>query len=496
MFGGSQGAQSINRAVAGAVGGLRAAGVQVLHVDRPEERPSTVPTTTPAVPYVVVPYVDEMQYAYAAADFALCRCGAMTCAELAAVGLPAAYVPYPVGNGEQRFNAVPIVQAGGGLLVDDARPRRRTGCCARSCRCVTDPARLAAHVAVAAERAGARDADVVLARRVLARRRGAPPLRRRTRHDARPTDATTSGDRPEDWAAPGAALVRSAATDVVPPLAELGRVHIMGIAGVGHERAGPHPARARARRSAAARPATRRPSPACARSAPTSSSATRPAHLDDADTFVYTTAINPKHEEFAAARASGKPFLRRAAALAAALEDKRMRRHRRHARQDLDDVAARRRGAGVRRRPVLRHRRQPLRERARTRTSAPATLAIVEADESDGSFLLTRPASAVITNVEADHLENHGDLEGIFRAFEQFVDRIDPDGLLLTCADDPGARRIADYARGAGRRVLHLRHAAPTPTSRVSDDRRQRRRRRVHRRGRPGSRSARCGSAR
>src|SRR5206468_287292 len=48
-----------------------------------------------------------------------------------------------------------------------------------------------------------------------------------------------------------------------------------------------------------------------------------PSHLDDADTFVYTTAINPRHEEFAAARASGKPVLRRAAALASALEDKK-----------------------------------------------------------------------------------------------------------------------------------------------------------------------------
>jgi UDP-N-acetylmuramate--alanine ligase len=81
-------------------------------------------------------------------------------------------------------------------------------------------------------------------------------------------------------------------------------------------------------------------------------------------------------------------------------------------------------------------------------------LAIVEADESDGSFLLTRPSAAIITNVEADHLENHGDLAGIFRAFEQFVDRIDHNGLLLTCADDAGARQVADYARQSGRRVL------------------------------------------
>ena len=73
-----------------------------------------------AVPYVVLPYVDRMDLAYAAADFALCRAGAMTCAELTAVGLPAAYVPLPIGNGEQRLNALPIVQRGGGLLVEDA----------------------------------------------------------------------------------------------------------------------------------------------------------------------------------------------------------------------------------------------------------------------------------------------------------------------------------------------------------------------------------------
>ena len=72
------------------------------------------------VPYVATSYVDRMDLAYAAADFALCRAGAMTCAELTAVGLPAAYVPLPIGNGEQRLNAVPIVQRGGGLLVPDA----------------------------------------------------------------------------------------------------------------------------------------------------------------------------------------------------------------------------------------------------------------------------------------------------------------------------------------------------------------------------------------
>jgi UDP-N-acetylglucosamine--N-acetylmuramyl-(pentapeptide) pyrophosphoryl-undecaprenol N-acetylglucosamine transferase len=138
VFGGSQGAKSLNRALAGAAGAIRSAGVQILHVTGPknlgESQPADGPlssgpglagpvlasTASNAVPYVALPYVDRMDLAYAAADFALCRAGAMTCAELTAVGLPAAYVPLPIGNGEQRLNALPIVQHGGGLLVEDA----------------------------------------------------------------------------------------------------------------------------------------------------------------------------------------------------------------------------------------------------------------------------------------------------------------------------------------------------------------------------------------
>jgi UDP-N-acetylglucosamine--N-acetylmuramyl-(pentapeptide) pyrophosphoryl-undecaprenol N-acetylglucosamine transferase len=68
---------------------------------------------------VAVPYLDRMDLAYAAADLAVCRSGAMTVAEVSAVGLPAVYVPLPIGNGEQRLNALPVVEAGGGLIVDD-----------------------------------------------------------------------------------------------------------------------------------------------------------------------------------------------------------------------------------------------------------------------------------------------------------------------------------------------------------------------------------------
>jgi len=128
VFGGSQGAKSLNRALAGAIDAIRDAGVQVLHATGPKNIGDaqshdgllSAGAKASAVPYVALPYVDRMDLAYAAADFALCRAGAMTCAELTAVGLPAAYVPLPIGNGEQRLNALPIVQRGGGLLVEDA----------------------------------------------------------------------------------------------------------------------------------------------------------------------------------------------------------------------------------------------------------------------------------------------------------------------------------------------------------------------------------------
>jgi UDP-N-acetylglucosamine--N-acetylmuramyl-(pentapeptide) pyrophosphoryl-undecaprenol N-acetylglucosamine transferase len=120
VTGGSQGARSLNRATFGAAEWFKGAGVQVLHVIGPRNADEAPPAAPTGVPYVAATYIDRMDLAYAAADFALCRAGAMTCAELTAVGLPAAYVPLPIGNGEQRLNALPIVQRGGGMLVDDA----------------------------------------------------------------------------------------------------------------------------------------------------------------------------------------------------------------------------------------------------------------------------------------------------------------------------------------------------------------------------------------
>ncbi len=159
VFGASQGARTINLAVAGAAKKLAHAGIQVLHVQGGRNDPFEVPSDLP-VPYVVVPYLSDMQLGYAAADLVLCRGGAITVAETTALGVPAIYVPLPYGNGEQRRNALPVVEAGGGLLVDNAELtpewiERTVIPLAR------DPRRLAA-MSTAAAAYGRRDGDEAL----------------------------------------------------------------------------------------------------------------------------------------------------------------------------------------------------------------------------------------------------------------------------------------------------------------------------------------------
>ena len=79
---------------------------------------------------------------------------------------------------------------------------------------------------------------------------------------------------------------------------------------------------------------------------------------------------------------------------------------------------------------------------------------VAEADESDASFLAFSPQVAVVTNVEADHLDHYGSATAYVAAFETFLDRIVPGGALVTCADDPGAAALAATADGRGLRVL------------------------------------------
>ena len=119
VTGGSLGAQRLNEAFRAGVADLRAAGVQVLHLAGLGKGFDPEPGAPDDPAYVVLEYCDDMASAFSAADAVVCRAGANTVCELTAVGLPAVYVPLPIGNGEQRLNAEPVVAAGGGLLVAD-----------------------------------------------------------------------------------------------------------------------------------------------------------------------------------------------------------------------------------------------------------------------------------------------------------------------------------------------------------------------------------------
>lgn len=120
VFGGSQGARRINETIGQLVPRIIKAGGQVLHSVGMNNEDQIVPVSSEQARYYVpLSYIDRMDLAYAAADFAVSRSGAMTCAELAAVGLPSCFIPYAVGNGEQALNAKPLVDAGGAVILDD-----------------------------------------------------------------------------------------------------------------------------------------------------------------------------------------------------------------------------------------------------------------------------------------------------------------------------------------------------------------------------------------
>jgi UDP-N-acetylglucosamine--N-acetylmuramyl-(pentapeptide) pyrophosphoryl-undecaprenol N-acetylglucosamine transferase len=167
VTGGSQGARRLNQSVAAAAPAFAAAGVQVLHIVGPTGE--ATPQATPGgPPYVVVPFVSRMDLAYAAVDAVLCRAGSNTVTEVSGVGLPAIYVPLPIGNGEQALNARPVVDAGGGLLVADAAltPEWVRGTVPDL---MTDPSRLAA-MSAAASHVIPLDADDKLAEMILTAR--------------------------------------------------------------------------------------------------------------------------------------------------------------------------------------------------------------------------------------------------------------------------------------------------------------------------------------
>jgi UDP-N-acetylglucosamine--N-acetylmuramyl-(pentapeptide) pyrophosphoryl-undecaprenol N-acetylglucosamine transferase len=115
VTGGSLGARSINTTIESSRSLLAAAGIQVLHIVGGSSELEEVSEAQ----YARVRYVDQMELAIAASDFAVARAGAATVSEFSAIGLPALYIPYPVGNGEQKFNIQDVLAAGGAVTITD-----------------------------------------------------------------------------------------------------------------------------------------------------------------------------------------------------------------------------------------------------------------------------------------------------------------------------------------------------------------------------------------
>ena len=175
--------------------------------------------------------------------------------------------------------------------------------------------------------------------------------------------------------------------------------------------------------------------------------------LGDADTLVVSSAIRDTNPELAEARRRGLRVLHRAAALASLMSGRRVvavtGTHGKTTTTSMIATVLLETGAG----PayaiggLL----------AATGTGAadgPGRDFVAEADESDGSFLMYAPDVAVVTNIEADHLDNYGTEQAYRASFEKFLAKVKPGGLLVTSADDPGARDLAAQAGALEIRVV------------------------------------------
>jgi UDP-N-acetylmuramate--alanine ligase len=174
------------------------------------------------------------------------------------------------------------------------------------------------------------------------------------------------------------------------------------------------------------------------------------AHLAEVDALVISSAIRADNAELVAARQRGIRVLHRAAALASVMTGRLgiaiAGTHGKTTTTSMITTVLRRCGADPS--YVI---GGTLAETGVGAAEGTGTAFVAEADESDGSFLMLAPDAAVVTCVEADHLDNYASLAEIENAFASFAARITAGGLLVTDADDAGARRLVRAVRASGR---------------------------------------------
>ncbi|NUP74959.1 MAG: UDP-N-acetylmuramate--L-alanine ligase, partial [Sinomonas sp.] len=170
------------------------------------------------------------------------------------------------------------------------------------------------------------------------------------------------------------------------------------------------------------------------------------ANLGDAQTVVAGSAIRADNPELAAARARGLRVLHRSEGLAATMAGSRVLAVAgTHGKTTTTSMATwMLRGAGLDPSFAIGANVPALGVNA---AHGSTDVFVAEADESDASFLNYRPLVVVITNVEADHLDHYGTAEAVHAAFDEFVRLIPSGGLLVACADDAGARGVAERLR-------------------------------------------------
>ncbi len=176
-------------------------------------------------------------------------------------------------------------------------------------------------------------------------------------------------------------------------------------------------------------------------------------HLDPAATVVVSSAIRPRNPEFAVAKERGQEVIHRSVALALAAQGMRFvavaGAHGKTTTSGMLTMALRH--AGVDPSAAV---GSVLPELGSGAMVGSGDIFIAEADESDGSFLNYTPTVELVTNIEPDHLDRYGSTEAFEEVFRDFLARLLPGGVLVTCVEDAGAARLADYAQERGYEVI------------------------------------------
>lgn len=160
VLGGSLGARVLNQAVPVIVDAWRGGPLAVVHLAGAEASAVAPVAEAASLPWCCLPFEEQMQFFYAAADLVLCRAGAMTISELAATGTPAILVPLErVG---QQHNAAALVAAGGARLVPQSEVNRLPAVVAN----LLGDSAARSEMARSARSAGRPEAAAVIARRL------------------------------------------------------------------------------------------------------------------------------------------------------------------------------------------------------------------------------------------------------------------------------------------------------------------------------------------